>query len=151
MTTQGVIDLLSADPKVVLTLLAILILLASLASLSRQVLSFLGSILLAAISFLIFEFPNSLPMILAVGCALGSVLLSVVEIHRGRQLSVMRRELNRLSVGQTKLEIAESRRVMADMKSTHSARQRPALIDHAEAGKNATGDVAASREPALSA
>jgi hypothetical protein len=147
LTTQDAIDLLSSlssGPGLAVALLAILIVVAAL---SRQLFSFLGSGLLAVIAFSIFAFPGSLPTILIIGFAAGSVLVSMAGIHQRRQLANLRRELVRLSHTQTRLETAESRRMLADIRSTHSARSRSAAmdaaIDNVEAGENVrdTADV----------
>lgn len=134
--------------------LAILILVAAL---SRQLLAFLASSLLAVIAFLIFEFPGSLPSVLIIGFAAASVLVSIAGLNQRRQLNGLRRELTRLSVAQTRLETAESRRVLADIRSTHSARA-PAIVDNAEgsiddvqAGQNITRSADDKRERSLSA
>jgi len=145
---QGAIDLLSAEPRLVVAVLAILILVAGL---SRQLFPFLGSSLLAVIAFLIFAFPGSLPTILIAGFAAASVLVSIAGLHQRRQLSGLRRELTRLSMVQTRLETAESRRVLADIRSTHSARPQPAIIDNVEAGQNVAASADEARERSLSA
>jgi hypothetical protein len=139
LTIQGAIDQFSAEPKLIIALFASLILLAVL---SRQLLSFLGSSLLAIGAFSIFEFPGSLPTILIIMFAAGSVLVSFAGMDRRRQLNKLRRELTRLSIAQTKLETAESRRVLADIKSTYSARHQPTVIDYGEAGQNVPGPAA---------
>jgi uncharacterized membrane protein YciS (DUF1049 family) len=143
LTTQDAIDLLSSlssGPKLAVALLAILIVVAAL---SRQVFSFLGSALLAVIAFSICEFPGSLPTILIIGFAAGSVLVSIAGIHQRRQLANLRRELARLSHTQTRLETAESRRMLADIRSTYSAHSRSAATDNVEAAENVrnTADV----------
>jgi uncharacterized membrane protein YciS (DUF1049 family) len=139
LTTQDAIDLLSSlssGPRLAVALLAILIVVAAL---SRQVFSFLGSGLLAVIAYSIFAFPGSLPTILIIGFAAGSVLVSMAGIHQRRQLANLRRELARLSHTQTRLETAESRRMLADIRSTHSARSQSAAIDNVEAGEDVRG------------
>jgi hypothetical protein len=136
LTTQDVIDLLGAAPKLSVALLGILIVVAGL---SRQLFAFLGSGLLAIIAFSIFEFPGSLQTILILGFAAGSVLVSIAGNHQRRQLANLRRELTRLSHTQTRLESAESRRMLADIRSTHSAGSRSAVIDNVETAKNVQG------------
>ena len=69
LTTLDAIGLLGAEPKLAVALLGILILVAAL---SRQLLFFLGSGLLAVIAFLIFEFPCSLSTILIIAFAAGT-------------------------------------------------------------------------------
>jgi len=135
-------------------LLAIPILVAAL---SRQLLAFLASSLLAVIAFLIFEFPGSLPNVLIIGFGAASLLVSTAGLHQRRQLNGLRRELTRLSAAQTRLETAESRRVLADIRSTHSGRA-PAIVDHAQGsvdgvqgGQNITGSSGEARERSLSA
>jgi uncharacterized membrane protein YciS (DUF1049 family) len=140
LTTQDAIHFLSTEPKVIVALLGLGILIL-VAGLSRQLISFLGSCLLAVIAFSIFEFPDLLSTILIIGFAVGSVLISIAGLHQRRQLSSLRRELTRLSLGQTRLETAESRRVLAEMKSTLSARSRPAVVDNVEAGQSGRSSV----------
>jgi hypothetical protein len=137
LTTQDAIDLLGAE-RVAVALLGILILVAAL---SRQLFSFLGSGLLAVIAFLIYEFPGSLPTILIIAFAAGSVLVSIAGIHQRRQLENLRRELTRLSHTQTRLETAESRRMLADIRSTYSTRSRSAVIDNVEATETVRGSA----------
>jgi hypothetical protein len=136
LTTQGAIDLLSAQPQLAVALLGILIVVAGV---SRHLFAFLGSALLALIAFSIFEFPGWLPTILIVGFGAGSVLISIAGIHQRRQLANLRRELARLSHTQTRLETAESRRMLADIRSMHSASSQSAVIDNAEAAENVRG------------
>jgi hypothetical protein len=138
LTTQDAIDFLRAEPRLAVALLGILILVAGL---SRQLFSFLGAALLAIIAFSIFEFPGWLPTILIIGFATGSVLVSLTGIHQRRQLGNLRRELARLSHIQTRLETAESRRMLADIRSTHSARSRSAAVDNVEAVENVRGST----------
>ena len=140
LTIPDAIHFLSAEPKLIIALLALGILIL-IAGLSRQLFSFLGSCLLAVMAFSIFEFPDLLSTILIVGFAAGSLLVSIAGIHQRRQLSSLRRELTRLSHSQTRLETAESHRVLAEMQSTHSARSRPAVVDNVEAGQNVRGSV----------
>jgi hypothetical protein len=136
LTTPVAIDLLNAEPKLMVALLAILILVGGF---SRQLFSFLGSSLLAVLAFSIFESPGSLPIVLILGCAAGSVLVSIAGMHQRRQLDSLRRELTRCSLIQTRLETAESRRVLADIRSTHFTGSRPAVIDSVEVGSNGRG------------
>jgi hypothetical protein len=138
LTTQGAIDFLFAEPRLALVLLGILILVAGL---SRQLFSFLGAALLAVIAFSIFEFPGSLPTVLIVGFAAGSVVVSIAGIHQRRQLGNLRRELARLSLVQTRLETAESRRTLADIRSTHSARSRSPVMDTVDTAENVRGSA----------
>ena len=141
LTTQDAIDLLSSlssGPKLAVAPLAILIVVAAL---SRQVFAFLGSALLAVIAFSIFEFPGSLPTILIIGFAAASVLVSIAGIHQRRQLGNLRRELARLSQIQMRLETAESRRTLADIRSTHSARSPSPVIDTVEPAEDVRGSV----------
>jgi len=140
LTTPDAIHFLNAEPKLIIALLGLGILIL-IAGLSRQLFSFLGSCLLAVMAFSIFEFPDLLSTILIVGFAAGSLLVSIAGIHQRRQLTSLRRELTRLSHSQTRLETAESRRVLAEMKATHSARTRPAVVDNVEAGQNVRGSV----------
>ena len=128
MTTWDAVHFLSAEPKLIVALLA-LGTLTLVAGLSRQLFTFLGSCLLAIIAISIFEFSNSLPTILIIGFAAGSALVSIAGTHQRRQLANLRRELTRLSHSQTRLETAESRRVLAEMRSTLSARSRPAVVE----------------------
>ena len=132
--------LLSTEPKVLAALLGLGILIV-VAGLSRQLISFLASCLLAVVAFSIFEFPDLLSTILIIGFAVGSVLISLAGLYQRRQLSNLRRELTRLSLNQTRLETAESRRVLAEMKSTFSARSRPAVVDNVEPGQSGRGSV----------
>jgi hypothetical protein len=138
LTTQDVIDFLRTEPRLMLVLLGVLILVAGL---SRQLFSFLGAALLAIVAVSIFEFPGSLPTILIIGFAAGSALVSIAGIHQRRQLGNLRRELTRLSQSQTRLETAESRRTLADIRSTHSARSQSSVIDTAEAAENVRAPV----------
>jgi hypothetical protein len=138
LTTQDAIGFLGAEPRLAVVLLGILILVAGL---SRQLFAFLGAALLAIIAFSIFEFPGSLPTILIIGFAAGSVLVSIAGIRQRRQQDNLRRELARLSHTQTRLETAESRRTLADIRSTHSARTRSAVIEDVEPAENVRGSV----------
>jgi hypothetical protein len=138
LTAQDAIDFLCAEPRLAFVLLGILILLAGL---SRQLFPFLGAALLAVIAFSIFEFPGSLPTVLIIGFAAGSVLVSIAGIRQRRQLGHLRRELARLSQIQTRLETAESRRTLADIRSTHSARSRSAVMDNVKAAENVRGSA----------
>ena len=134
MATWDAVHFLSAEPKLIVALLG-LGTLTLVAGLSRRLFTFLGSWLLAVIAISIFEFPNSLPTILIIGFAAGSALVSIAGAHQRRQLANLSRELTRLSHGQTSLETAESRRVLAEMRSRPSARSRPAVVDNVEAGQ----------------
>ena len=141
MTTQDAIHfLLSSEPKVIVALLGLGMLIL-VAGLSRRLVSFLGSCLLAVIAFSLFEFPHLESTILIIGFAVGSVLISIAGLQQRRQLTHLRRELTRLSLSQTRLETAESRRVLAEMRSTLSARSRPAVVDNVEAGQSGRGSV----------
>jgi hypothetical protein len=143
VTTLDAIGLLGAEPKLAVALLGILILVAAL---SRQLFSFLGSGLLAVIAFLIFEFPASLSTILIIAFAAASVLVSIGGIYQRRQLGSLRRELARLSHILTRLETAESRRMLADIRSTHSARSRSAVVDNVETTENVRGSADADTQ-----
>ena len=147
LTAQDAIDFLRAEPRLAVALLGILILIGVL---SRQLFSFLGAALLAIIAFSIFEFPDWLPTILIIGSATGSVLISIAGIHRRRQLGNLRRELARLSQIQTRLETAESRRMLADIRSTHSARSQSAAPDNMEAAENVRGSTDVDKTSPLS-
>jgi hypothetical protein len=138
LTTQDAIDFLRVEPRLALALLGMLILVALL---SRQLFAFLGATLLAIMAVSIFEFPDSLPTILIIGLAAVSVLVSIAGIHQRRQLGNLRRELARLSQIQTRLETAESRRTLADIRSTHPARSRSPVIDTVETAENVRGSV----------
>jgi len=143
LTTLDAIGLLGAEPKLAVALLGILILVAAL---SRQLLFFLGSGLLAVSAFLIFEFPGSLSTILIIAFAAGSVLVSIAGIHQRRQIGSLRRELTRLSHVLIRLETAESRRMLADIRSTHSARARSAVVDNVETTENVRGSADADTQ-----
>jgi uncharacterized membrane protein YciS (DUF1049 family) len=140
LTIQDAMHFLSTEPKVIVALLGLAILIL-VAALSRQLISFLGSCLLAVTAFSIFEFPDLLSTILVIGFAVGSVLISISGLRQRRQITNLRRELTRVSLSQTRLETAESRRVLADMKSTLSARSLPAVVDNVEAGQSGRGSV----------
>ena len=146
LTTQDAIHFLSTDhflsaePKLKVALLA-LGLLVLIAALSRQLFSFLGSALLAVMAFSIFAFPDLLPTVLIIGLAAGSLLVAVAGMSQRRQRASLRRELTRLSHIQTRLETAESRRVLADIKSTHSALSEPAVTENVDPGSNVRDSV----------
>ena len=140
LTLQDAMHFLSTEPKVIVALLGLGILIL-VAGLSRQLISFFGSCMLAVMAFSIFEFPDLLSTILIVGFAVGSVFIAIAGLHQRRQLTNLRRELTRVSLSQTRLETAESRRLLAEMKSTLAARSRPAVVDDAEAGQSGRGSV----------
>ena len=134
LTTWDAVHFLSAEPKLVVAFLG-LGTLTLVGRLSRQLFTFLGSCLLAVIAISIFEFSDSLPTILIIGFAAASALVSVAGTHQRRQLANLRRELTWLSHSQTRLEMAESRRVLTEMRSTPSACSRSAVVDNVEAGQ----------------
>ena len=68
LTTPDAIHFLSTEPKVIVALLGLGILIL-VEGLSRQLISFLGSCLLAVIAFSIFKFPDLLSTILIIGFA----------------------------------------------------------------------------------
>jgi hypothetical protein len=123
------------------TLLALLIVLILFAVRTKHKVSFSAAILLAAMAFSIATFGDSERIILTIGCAAGSLLVSIVGMRLGRKAINLRVELDQISARLTELERAESRRLLEKVRS-----QDPKLNPQPEAGEltKAEGDLRAA-------
>jgi hypothetical protein len=102
------------------TMLALPIILILFAVRTKRKVSFSAAILLAAMAFSIATFGDSERIILTIGCAAGSLLVSIVGMRLGRKAINLRVELDRISVRLTELERAESRRLLEKVRSQDS-------------------------------
>jgi hypothetical protein len=97
--------------------LALLIILVLFAARAKYKLSFLAASLLAAMGFSIVAFGDLERVIVSIGCATGSLLVSIVGMRLGRKAINLRVELDRISVRLTELERAESGRLLEKVRS----------------------------------
>jgi hypothetical protein len=97
--------------------LALLIILILFAARANYKLSFLAASLLAAIAFSIIAFGDLERVIVAIGCAVGSLLVSIVGMRLWRKAVNLRVELDQISARLTELERAESRRLLDKVRS----------------------------------
>ena len=98
-------------------LLALLIILILFAVRAKHKVSFSAAILLAAMAFSIATFGDLERLILTIGCAVGSLLVSIVGMRLWRKAINLRVELDQISARLTELERAESRRLLEKVRS----------------------------------
>jgi hypothetical protein len=96
---------------------ALLIILVLFAARAKYKLSFLAASLLAAMGFSIVAFGDLERVIVSIGCATGSLLVSIVGMRLWRKGVNLRVELDRISARLTELERAESRRLLEKVRS----------------------------------
>ena len=97
--------------------LALLIILILFAARANYKLSFLAASLLAAMAFSIIAFGDLERVIVTIGCAVGSLLVSIVGMRLWRKAVNLPVELDRISARLTELERAESRRLLDKVRS----------------------------------
>jgi hypothetical protein len=87
--------------------LALLIILILFAARANYKLSFLAASLLAAMAFSIIAFGDLERVIVTIGCAVGSLLVSIAGTRLWRKAVNLRVELDQISARLTELERAE--------------------------------------------
>jgi hypothetical protein len=97
--------------------LVLLIILILFAARANYKLSFLAASLLAAMAFSIIAFGDLERVIVTIGCAVGSLLVSIVGMRLWRKAVNLPVELDRISARLTELERAESRRLLDKVRS----------------------------------
>jgi hypothetical protein len=101
----------------ILSPLALLIILVLFAARAKYKLSFLAASLLAAMGFSIIASGDLERVIITIGCATGSLLVSMVGMRLWRKGVNLRVELDQISARLTELERAESRRLLEKVRS----------------------------------
>src|SRR5215468_1593043 len=101
----------------ILPALALLIILVLFAARAKYKLAFLAASLLAAMGFSIIAFGDLERVIVTIGCATGSLLVSIVGMCLWRKGVNLRVELDQISARLTELERAESRRLLEKVRS----------------------------------
>jgi len=101
----------------ILPSLALFIVLILFAARAEYKLSFLAASLLATMAFSIVAFADFERVIVTIGCAAGSLLVSIVGIRLRRKAIKLRVELDQISARLTELERAESRRLLEKVRS----------------------------------
>jgi hypothetical protein len=122
MATLHDVILFSAERTMAFALLIILVLFGIG---SKHVLSFLVASLLAAVAFSVVAFSDLERLVVAGGCATGSLLASLIGMHCRRKAIKLRVELERMSARITKLEEAESRRLLDKIRSNDPKLSQP--------------------------
>jgi hypothetical protein len=115
--------------------LALLIVFVLFAARAKYKLSFLAASLLAAMGFSIIAFGDLERVIVTIGCATGSLLVSIVGMRLWRKGVNLRVELNQISARLTELERAESLRLLEKVRSQDrwlNGRLEPGEIAKAE-------------------
>jgi TolA-binding protein len=133
-------DILLSGPRLAIALV-LLIILILFAVRSKHLSSFLAASLLATMALLIVAFSDLERIIVAVGCAAGSLLVSLIGTRRRRKAINLRAELDRMSARLARLEDAESRRVLNKIRSHH-----PKSSQLLEAGETAKAKDGLGRE-----
>jgi hypothetical protein len=102
------------------TFVTILIILVGFATASRRLLFFLGGTLVALVGFLVLLVPNYAAMVIAIGAALGSLLITFAGIRSRRREAIERQKFDKLSHVVGQLQTAEERNFLQSLKSQSS-------------------------------